>query len=86
MEETNNTEHVAFHCPLAKFIWDIVKDIILITLGIKIYIDVKAALIKFWKINKENNNKRNRKFCNTLIVIARKVIYTTCQHYQLLKK
>ena len=44
-EKVNNTEHVLYHCPIARFIWDIVRDLMRIMIGTKIRIDVKGALI-----------------------------------------
>ena len=45
-EEANNTEHVLYHCPLANFIWDIVRDLMRIMIRTNKRIGVRAALIK----------------------------------------
>lgn len=42
----------------------------------KIRIDVRDALINFFKIKRDVDNKRNRKFYETIMVIARTVIYS----------
>ena len=43
--EANNTEHVLYHCPLARFIWDIVRDLMRIMIGTYKSIDVRATMI-----------------------------------------
>ena len=41
-----------------------------------INIDVRAALLNFYTIKRDMENRRNRLYINTLLVIARRVIYT----------
>ena len=79
MSETmsvNNTKHVTYHCPLARFIWGIVRDLMRIMIGTKRRIDEKAAMINYYTLEKNMNKKKNRKYCNTLMVVARRIIYT----------
>ena len=44
-------------------------------IGAKIKIDGRAALINYYIIMKELDNRQNRKYCNTLKVISRRVKY-----------
>ena len=75
-EEVNNTEQVIYHCQLASFIWDIVRDLMRILVRTKKIIDVRAALINYYTLENCIENKKSRKYFKTLILIARKVIYT----------
>ena len=75
-EEVNNTEHVTYHCPLARFVWDIVRDLMRIMICTERRIDEKAAMINYNILEKNINDKKNRKYCNTLMVIDRRKIHT----------
>merc|ERR1712240_756018 len=75
-EEVNNTEYVLFHCPSARFILDILSGLIIIILGTKLSIDVRASLINYYKIKRELDTKKNRKYCDTLMIIARRAGYS----------
>ena len=46
-------------------------------------IDEKAALINYYTLEKDMNNK-NRKYCNKLMLVARRIIYTlSYKEYQI---
>ena len=45
-------------------------------IGTTIRIDVRTALINYYSLDKKIENKRNRLYCNILLVIATRVIYT----------
>ena len=45
-------------------------------LGIKISIDIQAALINYYKNKRKIDTKNKGKYCDTVMVIARRVIYT----------
>jgi len=70
-KEANNTEHLLYHCPLARFIGDIVRIMIRTNKSI----DVRAALIDCYYLEYDIENKRNRKYCNILMLIAKIIIY-----------
>ena len=59
-EEVNNTEHVTYYCPFARFIWNIVRYLMRITVGNKKRIDEKATMINYNTHEKNMNNKKNR--------------------------
>ena len=52
-EEANNTDHVIYHCSLARFIWDIVRDLMRIMIGTEKRIDEKATLINYYTLEKK---------------------------------
>ena len=52
------------------------RDLIRIMIRTKKRIDDKAALINYYTLEKDMNNKKNRKYCKTLISLARRIIYT----------
>ena len=60
-----NIEHVLYHCLVATFAWNLIKDGIRIMIGCSIKIDVRAALFNFYIIENEMENKKSRLFINT---------------------
>ena len=56
-------------------------------LGIKISIDIEAALINYYKNKRKIDTKNKRKYCDTVMVIARRVIYASYyREEQIIKK
>ena len=57
-----------------------------IIIGIDKSIDVRAPLIKYYYLEYDNENKRKRKYCNTLMLIPPKIIHTLyCKEDQQIK-
>ena len=53
-----------YHWPLVIIIWDIVRDLMRIMIGTERKIDEKAALVNYYTLEKDMNNKNNRKCGN----------------------
>ena len=85
VEEVNNIEHVIYHCPVAKFVWDVTGDLIRIMTGVSINVNVRAALLNFYTIRKDMENKKKSLYINTLLVIAKRVIYTLSYRDEIVK-
>ena len=47
-----------------------------IMIGTERRIDEMTAMTNYYTLDKNMNNKKNRKYCNTLMVVARIIIYT----------
>ena len=62
------------------------RDLMKIIIGTKKRTEVKVALINYYTFENGIENKKNRQYCNTLMVIARRVIYTLYNREDILIK
>ena len=68
--------HALFYCPVDTFLWNIARNVIKTMVSISIRFDIRAALLNFYIIKDEPIDKNTRSLINTLLLAARRVIYT----------
>ena len=74
-DKVSNILHVILSCPLMKYFWDLVTDIMLIPTNKYIKIDLKLSFLKFYSDTK-TLRKKMFKFIEILLDFTHKIIYT----------